>query len=94
MEPFAAILSSISIANIVVLTSLIIIFLTSYMKIRAQFALSMIVVCGFLIVHNIIGVQAYFTSVHLFSEQLFPYTIGIHGTELIGLLIFFKITYQ
>ena len=94
MEPFTAILSSISIANIIVLGSLIAIFLVSYKKTRAQFPLAMTVFCGFLLFHNLIGAQAYFTSVHLFSEALFPYLIGIHGTKLVGLLIFFKISYQ
>ncbi len=94
MEPIAAILSSISIANIIVLASLIGVFLVSYRKTKAQFPLAMSVFCGFLIFHNMISAQAYFTSVHLFSQQLFPYLIGIHGTELVGLLIFFKISYQ
>lgn len=94
MELFTAILSSISIANIIVLCSLIGIFLASYKKIKVQFPLAMTVFCGFLLVHNIISAQAYFTSVNLYSEQLFSYLIGIHGTELIGLLIFFKISYQ
>ena len=94
MEPVAAILSSISIANIIVLASLIGIFLMSYTKTRAQFPLAMIVFCGFLVMHNLIGAQAYFTSVHLFSQEIFPYLIGIHGTELAGLLIFLKVSYQ
>ena len=94
MEPTAAILSSISIVNIIVLASLIGIFLTSYMKIKAQFPLSMTIFCGFLVLHNLISAQAYFTTENLFSEQLFPYLVGIHGAELAGLLVFFKISYQ
>ena len=94
MELIAAILSSISIVNIVVLTSLIGIFLTSYMKTKAQFPLAMTVFCGFLVLHNLIGAQSYFTAEKLFSEQLFPYLMGIHGTELAGLLVFLKISYQ
>jgi len=94
MEPFTAILSSISIANIIVLASLIGIFLISYTKTKAQFPLSMVLFCGFLALHNIISAQAYFTAVHLFSQQIFPYLVGIHATELAGLLVFLKISYQ
>ena len=94
MEPIAAILSSISIANIIVLASLVGIFLISYIKTKAQFPLSMTVFFGFLVLHNLIGIQAYFTTENLFSEQLFPYLVGIHGAELAGLLVFLKISYQ
>ena len=94
MEPITAILSSISIANIIVLASIIAIFLVSYSKTKAQFPLAMTVFCGFLVLHNLIGAQAYFTSEHLFSQQVFPFLIGVHGTELAGLLIFLRITYQ
>ena len=94
MEPIAAILSSISIANIIVLASLMAIFVFSYTKTKAQFPLAMTVFCGFLVLHNLIGAQAYFTAEKLFSEQLFPYLVGIHGTELAGLLVFLKISYQ
>ena len=94
MELVAAILSSISIANIIILASLIGLFLVSYAKTRAQIPLAMSIFCSFLILHNVIGAQAYFTSVHLFSQQLFPYLIGIHATELAGLLVFLKISYQ
>ncbi len=94
MEPFTAILSSISIANIIVLASLMAIFIFSYTKTKAQFSLSMTIFFGFLVLHNLIGAQAYFTTENLFSEQLFPYLVGIHGTELAGLLVFLKISYQ
>jgi len=94
MEPLSIVLSSISIGNIVVLASLIVIFGLSYTKTRAQFPLAMIVFCGFLVLHNLIGAQAYFTPGNLFSEQIFPYLLGVHGTELAGLLVFLKITYD
>ncbi len=94
MEPITAVLSSISIANIIVLASLMAIFVFSYTKTKAQFPLAMTVFFGFLVLHNLIGAQAYFTTENLFSEQLFPYFVGIHGAELAGLLVFLKISYQ
>ena len=94
MEPLTAVLSSISIANIIVLATLMTIFVFSYTKTKAQFPLAMTVFLGFLVLHNLIAAQAYFTAENLFSEQLFPYLVGIHGAELAGLLVFLKISYQ
>ena len=94
MEPLTGILSFAAIANIVVLTILVWIFVLSYTRTKAQFPLAMSVFCGFLILHNLISAQAYFVTVHIFSEQIFPYLIGIHITELAGLLVFLKISYQ
>ncbi len=94
MEPLAAILTSISIANIIVLASLIVIFTKSYRKTRAQIPLAMITFCGFLLLHNIIGGVPYFVMEQLFSMQVFPYLVGIHVTELGGLLVFLRISSQ
>ena len=94
MEPLTAVLSSLSIANIIVLASLIVIFIFSYIKTKAQFPLFMTAFLGFLALHNLIGAQAYFTAGELFSESLFPYLVGVHGAELAGLLVFLKISYQ
>ncbi len=94
MEPLTVVLSSISIANIVVLATLMAIFVFSYIKTKAQIPLFMTAFLGFLALHNLIGAQAYFTAGELFSEQLFPYLLGIHGAELAGLLVFLKITNQ
>jgi len=94
MEPLTAVLSSISLANIIVLATLMAIFVFSYIKTKAQLPLFMTAFFGFLVLHNLISAQAYFTAGELFSEQLFPYLLGIHGAELAGLLVFLKISYQ
>lgn len=94
MESIAAILSSISIANIIVLGILIIIFTRAYLYTKANLPLAMLTFSGLLLLHNVIGADAYFASQDLFSPQLFPYMLGIHSTELVGLLIFLKVTWQ
>ncbi len=94
MESIAAILSSISIANIIVLGILIIIFTRAYLYTKANLPLAMLTFSGLLLLHNVIGADAYFASQELFSQQLFPYMLGIHSTELVGLLIFLKVTWQ
>jgi len=94
MEPIVAILTTISIANIIVLASLIVIFTKLYRKTRAQIPLAMITFCGFLLLHNIIGGVPYFVMEQLFSMHVFPYLVGIHLTELAGLLVFLRISSQ
>jgi len=92
MEPTSAVLSIISIANMVVLGILMGIFGKMYSKTKAQLPLGMIVVSGSLFLHNVIGAYAYFSMAELFSQEIFPYMLGVGIAELIALLIFLKIT--
>lgn len=92
MEPTSAVLSIVSIANMVVLGILIGIFGKMYIKTKAQLPLGLIVVAGMLFLHNIIGSMAYFSMHEIFSHEIFPYMLGVGIAELIGLLIFLKIT--
>ncbi len=92
MEPTSAILSIVSIGNMIILGILIFIFGKMYSKTKAQLPLGMIVVAGMLFLHNVIGAFAYFSMEHLFSQDIFPYMLGIGIAELAGLLIFLKIT--
>ena len=52
----------------------------------------MIVVAGMLFLHNVIGGIAYFSMEMLFSMEIFPYMLGVGIAELVGLIIFLKIT--
>ena len=92
MEPTSLILSIVSIANMVILGILIAIFGKMYGKTRAQLPLGMIVVTAMLFLHNVIGALAYFSMVMLFSNEIFPYMLGVGIAELAGLIIFLKIT--
>ena len=92
MESTSLVLSVVSIANMAVLGILICIFGKMYAKTRAQLPLGMIVVAGMLFLHNIIGALAYFSMDQLFSHEIFPYMLGVGIAELVGLLIFLKIT--
>ncbi len=92
MEPTSLILSIVSIANMGILGILIIIFGKMYGKTRAQLPLGMIVVTVMLFWHNVIGALAYFSMEMLFSNEIFPYMLGVGITELAGLIIFLKIT--
>ena len=92
METTSAILSGVSIANIVVLGILICTFGKMYVKTKAQLPIGMIVVSSMLLLHNVIGALAYFSMEELFSHDIFPYMLGVGIAELAGLLIFLKIT--
>ncbi len=92
MEPTSAILSAVSIANIVVLGILIYTFGKMYSKTKAQLPIGMILVSSMLLLHNVIGAFAYFSMDQLFSHEIFPYMLGVGIAELAGLLIFLKIT--
>ncbi len=92
MEPTSAILSAVSIANMVVLGILMFTFGKMYAKTKAQLPIGMIVVSSMLFLHNVIGALAYFSMDQLFSHDIFPYMLGVGIAELVGLLIFLKIT--
>ena len=92
MEPTSAVLSIVSIANMVVLGILMAIFGKMYARTKAQLPLGLIVVAGALFLHNVIGALAYFSMEQLFSHDIFPYMLGVGIAELAGLLIFLKIT--
>lgn len=92
MEPTSLVLSVVSIANMVILAALMGIFGKMYEKTRAQLPLGMIVVSGMLFLHNVIGALAYFSMEEIFANNIFPYMLGVGIAELVGLLIFLKIT--
>jgi len=92
MEPPLLILSVISLVNIGILTTLIVLFARMYVLTRAQLPLGMIVVAVSLLLHNSIGAAGFFSHDMLISESVFPYMLGVGITELVGLGIFLKIT--
>ncbi|HSB57961.1 MAG TPA: hypothetical protein VLD38_09170 [Nitrosopumilaceae archaeon] len=78
--------------NMIVLGIMISIFFKIYSKTKAQLPLGLIIFAGFLVLHNVLGVVAYFSMTELYSMALLPYLLGVHSAELVGLLIFLKIT--
>lgn len=92
MEPTSAILSAVSIANMIVLGILIACFARMYSKTRAQLPIGMIIFAGMLFLHNTIGAFAYFSMEQLFSHEVFPFMLGVTIAELGGVLVLLKIT--
>ena len=94
MEPTSAILSGVSIANMIVLGILIVNYAKMYAKTKAQLPIGMIIFAGMLFLHNIIGAFAYFSMEEIFSHAVFPYMLGVTIAELAGVLILLKITME
>jgi len=94
LEPTSAILSGVSIANMIVLGILMTNFAKMYSKTKAQLPLGMIIFAGMLFLHNIIGAFAYFSMEEIFSQEVFPYMLGVTIAELGGVLILLKITME
>lgn len=92
MEPSLLTLSVISLVNISILSVLIVLFGRMYATTRAQLPLGMIVVAVSLLLHNSIGAASYFSHDMLIPDSIFPYMLGVGITELVGLIIFLKIT--
>lgn len=92
MEATSLVLSLVSIANMGILGILIGIFGKMYGKTKAQLPLGMIVVAAMLLLHNAIGALTYFSMEEIFSHGIFPYMLGVGIAELVGLIIFLKIT--
>ena len=92
MELTSLILTLVSIANMVILGVLIVVFGKMYRKTSAQLPLGLIVVSVMLFLHNIIGAMAYFSMEQIFSHEIFPYMLGVGIAEFVGLLVFCKIS--
>ncbi len=92
MESTSLVLSIVSIVNMSILGILIVMFGKIYANTKAQLPLGMIVVTGMLFLHNVIGALAYFSMDMYFSNDLFPYMLGVGIAELAGLIILLKIT--
>lgn len=92
MEPSSAVLSAVSIANMIILAVLMGIFGKVYAKTRAQLPLGLIVFAGVLFLHNVLGAMAYFSMDMLFSHEVFPYMLGVGVAELAALLVLLKIS--
>lgn len=94
MEFTSLVLSVISVANMVVLGILIVMFTKIYVKTKAELPIGMIIVASLLFLHNIIGATGYFTMDSYFVPEIFPYLLGVGIAELVGLVVFLKISFE
>ena len=83
----------IGLANIGILTALLVIYGKVYKNTKAIFTIGLIFFAGLLVLHNIIAVYAYFAMEQLYAIRLLPYFVGIHIAELAGLLVLLRVTF-
>lgn len=84
--------SMISIANVGVLSVLLIIYTKVYTKSRSVFTIGLMFFAAMLMLHNIIAVYTYFAMTPLYPDELLPYFVAIHIAELGGIVSLLKVT--
>ncbi|HEY6537076.1 MAG TPA: hypothetical protein VIY08_14975 [Candidatus Nitrosocosmicus sp.] len=82
----------ISLVNIALLASLLIVYTKIYRISKAVYTLGLMFFSIMMMIQNIISAYAYFAMYQLYSPQLYPYMLGIDVAELIGISILLKIT--
>jgi hypothetical protein len=84
--------ATVGLANIGILTVILIVYAKVYNSTKAIFTIGLMFFAALLILHNTIAVYAYFAMEPLYATGLLPYFIGIHIAELAGLLVLLRIT--
>ena len=89
--PYCAI---VAIANLVVFSVLIATFAKMHSKTKSQVHLGMIFFVGMLFLDNAINVYTYFFMFNLYQAELLPFVLLVRVVQLVGSLVFLKITWQ
>jgi hypothetical protein len=84
--------AGLSLANIGVLTALLVMYAKIYRSSKAVFSFGLMFFASALMVHNAIAVYAYLAMAPLYNESLLPYFIIIHGVELAGISMLLRIS--
>jgi hypothetical protein len=92
MDIFMGITALVGLANMAILTALLIVYIKIYKTSKAVFTLGLMFFSIMMMLQNIIAVYAYFTMAQLYAPSLYPYLLGIQLTELIGISVLLKIT--
>ena len=89
--PYCAI---IAIANMVVFGVLIATFAKMHSKTKSQVHVGMIFFVSMLFLDNAINVYTYFVLFDLYQAALLPFVLVVRIVQLVGSLVFLKITWQ
>ncbi len=82
----------VSMTNMVILITLLLVYTRIYVKTGASFTMGLAVFASMLMLHNGIAIYGYFAMAPLYSNELLPYFVAIHIAELIGLIALLKVT--
>ena len=89
--PYCAI---VAVANMAVFGILIATFAKMHSKTKSQVHLGMIFFASMLFLDNAINVYTYFAMFDLYQAALLPFVLLVRIVQLVGALIFLKITWQ
>ena len=89
--PYCAV---VAIANIIVFSILIGTFAKMYSKTKSQVHMGMIFFVSMLFLDNAINVYTYFVMFDLYQAALLPFVLVVRIVQLVGSLVFLKITWQ
>lgn len=89
--PYCAI---VAMANMAVFSVLIATFVKMHSKTKSQVHLGMIFFVGMLFLDNAVNVYTYFFMFNLYQEALLPFVLAVRIIQLVGSLVFLKITWQ
>ncbi|HZA06910.1 MAG TPA: hypothetical protein VE619_04325 [Nitrososphaeraceae archaeon] len=92
METLMGVSAIVGLANIGILTAMLVIYARVYRNTKAIFTVGLMFFAGMIMVHNIIAVYAYLAMEPFYAAGLLPYFAGIHIAELAGLSILFRVT--
>jgi len=84
----------VAIANLAVFSILIATFAKMYSKTKSQVHLGMMFFVGMLFLDNAINVYTYFFMFDLYQAALLPFILLVRVVQLVGSLVFLKITWQ
>jgi len=84
----------VAIANLAVFSILIATFAKMYSKTKSQVHLGMMFFVGMLFLDNAINVYTYFFMFDLYQAALLPFVLLVRIVQLVGSLVFLKITWQ
>ena len=82
----------ISVLNVAVLLTLLVIYIKIYIKSRAVFTIGLMFFTVMLMLHNLITVYAYLVMAPLYPDDLLPYFVAIHIAEFVGIVALLRIT--
>jgi hypothetical protein len=84
--------AAVCVANVAVLTGLLVLYARTYGSSRAHFTLGLIFFASLLLIQNAIGIYSYVTMAPYFAEDILPYLFVINIAELAGLSVLLKVT--
>jgi hypothetical protein len=82
----------ISVLNVAVLLTLLVIYAKIYFKSKAVFTIGLMFFTVMLMLHNFIAIYAYLVMAPLYPNDLLPYFVAIHVAELIGIIALLRVT--